>query len=309
LKIVFMGTPAFACASLESLYNSGHDIVGVYTQPDKPRNRGGNVSYSPIKTIALERGSKVFQPDSFNSPQVIDELRMLQCDLIVVVAYGQLLPAEALEIPPLGCINIHASLLPKYRGAAPIQWAVIKGERETGVTAMYMARELDTGDVISSKKTYIGEEETAGELHDRLSVIGAELLIETINSITEGTAARMPQNHLEATYAPQLDRSISPIDWGDSAYNIKCKVRGLSPWPGATAVFSGSIFKIHSVAIAEKASGGHITEVGYTPGDIISYGNHGIEVACSDGSVIIKELQAAGGRRMTAAEYLRGHAL
>ena len=298
-----MGTPVFAAASLERLYRDGHDIAGVFTQPDKPRNRGMKVSYSPIKEIALSRGTEVYQPVSLADGNTVKIIRELNCEIIVVVAYGRMLPRDVLDLPPMGCINIHASLLPKYRGAAPIQWAILNGERETGVTSMYIAEKLDTGDLIYSKKVLIGENETAGELSDRLSISGAELLSETIEAISLGKAVRTPQTHSEATYAPPLKKDMSPIDWTDTALNIKCKVRGLNPWPVATAEFGRLVFKVFSADISDRKSPGK------KPGEIISAGQQGLEVACSDAAILIKELQAPGGRRMAAADYLRGNSI
>ena len=295
-----MGTPDFACPSLKRLYSDGYDIAGVFTQPDKPRNRGMRLSFSPVKELALLHDTPVFQPLSLRNGEVADILRGLGCELIAVVAYGKLLPPEILRMPPSGCINIHGSLLPKYRGAAPIQHAVLNGEQETGVTSMYMAEELDAGDILLIDKTKIGENENAGELYGRLSILGAELLSGTIAAIVSGTAVRTPQKHEDATFAPPLKKDISPIDWTQSAYNIKCKVRGLNPWPAATAEWGGTIYKIFAADITDR----RIPDK--KPGDIVSTGQAGLEVCCADGTVLIKELQAPGGKRMPAADYLRG---
>ena len=301
MRIVFMGTPGFASVSLERLYKDGHDVVGVFTQPDKPRNRGMKVSFSPVKEVALAHGSKVYQPISIRDGMAANIIRELNCEIIFVVAYGKLLPVEILNLPLYGCINIHASLLPKYRGAAPIQWAILKGETETGVTSIYMAEELDAGDVIFSKRLSIGDDETAGELHERLSIAGAELLCETLDAVSKGKAIRVPQNHSEASFAPPLSKDISPIDWTDTALNIKCKIRGLNPWPVATAQLGGEIFKVFSADISNSSA------TNKKPGEIVTTGHHGIEIACADATVIIKELQASGGKRMKAGEYLKGH--
>lgn len=299
MRIAFMGTPDFAVLHLKSLYDDGHDIAGVFTQPDKPRNRGMKLGQCPVKGLAIERGTPVFQPDSLND-DVARLIGELQCELIAVVAYGKLLPAKILDIPPLGCINIHASLLPKLRGAAPIQWAVLNGEKETGVTSMYISEELDSGDIILAARTEIGEDETAGELYGRLKGIGADLLSRTITDISNGAAERVAQDSSLATYAPQLSKSISSIDWNKTAYEVKCKVRGLNPWPVATMVINGEILKVFSVDISGSGPG-------KPPGGITQTRSGGIEVACADGTVTIGELQAPGGKRMTAAEYLRGH--
>ena len=295
-----MGTPDFAAKHLERLYNDGTEIAGVFTKPDMPRDRGMKLSLSPVKELAVERGTPVHQPASLRDGSIENLIRGLECDLIVVVAYGRLLPARILSVPPLGCINIHASLLPKYRGAAPIQWAVLNGEKVTGVTSMYISEELDTGDKILAADTAIGEDETAGELYGRLKEIGAELLSETVKAISGGIAIRVPQDHREATYAPPLSKDLSPIDWSETAHKIKCKVRGLNPWPVATAVIGGETLKVFSVDICCKLSG-------RPPGEIVSAGGGGIEIACADGTVTIKQLQAPGRKRMMAAEYLKGH--
>jgi len=297
-----MGTPEFAVPSLERLYHDGHDVAAVFTQPDKKRNRGMNLSFSPVKQLALAHSTPVYQPESLKDGEALEILRELECELIAVVAYGKLLPREILELPRLGCVNIHGSLLPKYRGAAPIQWAVINGETETGVTAMMMAEGLDAGDMLLCKKTAIGENETSGDLHDRLSILGAELLSDTVTAISRGEAVRIPQDSNAATFAPPLGKSMSPIDWTDTALNIKNKIRGLNPWPVATAEFQGTTYKIFAADIVQR-------ETKDIPGTIISAGEAGLVVACADGIVTIKELQAPGGRRMAAADFLRGNSL
>ena len=302
MRIVFMGTPDFAKLPLEYLIKAGHDVAGVFTQPDRPKNRGMKLSFSPVKEVAMAHGIEVFQPDSLKDGFAAGKLRELGCELVVAVAYGKILPPDILAIPPLGCINIHGSLLPKYRGAAPIQWSVLNGEKETGVTAMYMDKELDAGDILFMEKTAIGDDETSGELYERLKVMGAELLCQTVSAISDGGVSRKPQDHADATFAPMLSKDMSPVDWSESAFNIKCKVRGLNPWPTATAVLGGKTCKLFSVDISdEKTSAG--------AGEIVSAGKLGIKVACADGSVIIKELQAPGGKRMNAADFLRGNPL
>ena len=300
MRIVFMGTPEFARPSLERLYQDGYDIVGVFTQPDRPRSRGMRVSYSPVKELALRHGSPVFQPESLRGGDALGVLVGLRCDLIVVVAYGRLLPPEFLGLPPLGCVNIHASLLPKYRGAAPIQWAILNGERETGVCSMFISEELDAGDLIGSISVPVFDDESSGELHNRLSVVGAELLGESVGAIKRGKVVRQPQDHSKATFAPPLNKEMSPIDWTETALKIKCKVRGLCPWPSATSVLFGINFKIFSVDVC-------VGESGKAPGEIVRVDSDGIVVACLDGVVIIRELQAPGGKRMSVADYLRGH--
>jgi len=294
-----MGTPEFASVSLEQLYGDGHDIAAVITQPDKPRNRGMKVSFNPVKELALAHGTPVYQPAGLRDGESAEILRGLECELIAVVAYGKLLPDVILELPPLGCINIHGSLLPKYRGAAPVQWAVLNGEAETGVTSMFMSAQLDAGDILLSEKTTIGVDETAGELYDRLSIMGAGILSETVEELKQGTAVRTAQNHSDATFAPPLKKDMSPIDWTQSAFCIKCKVRGLNPWPVATTEIGGTTYKIFAVDITDREYSGK-------PGDVVSTGQSGIEIGCADGTVLIKELQAPGGKRMAAADYLRG---
>jgi len=300
MRIIFMGTPEFAAESLKQLYSSGHDIAGVFTQADKPRNRGMKMSFSPVKELALAHGIPIYQPVTLKDGIAAGIIKDLQCELICVVAYGKLLPAEILKIPPLGCINIHGSILPKYRGASPVQHAILNGEKETGVTSMYLVEEMDAGDILFVKKTVINDDETSSALLTRLGVIGAQLLCETVDAMSRGEIKRLPQNHNEASYAPLLTKDMSPIDWTQSAYMIKCKVRGLQPWPAATMNLDGNIVKVFSVDITGQSHGKR-------PGSIVSAGLQGIEVACSDGSVTVKELQAPGGKRMSAADFLRGN--
>ena len=302
MRVVFMGTPSFAVTPLERLYSEGHDIACVVTQPDKPRGRGMKPGASPVKELAIERGTPVYQPESLRDNEVYEFLRAQRCELIVVVAYGKKLPRRILDLPPNGCINIHGSLLPKYRGAAPVQWAVLNGEKETGVTSMFMEEEIDAGDIILSEKISIGDNETAGRMYERLGVLGADILNRTIDEITQDSVIRKPQNSDDATFAPPISKDMSPIDWTKTGYAIKCKVRGLNPQPVATMDLNGAIIKVFTVDINSIISADK-------PGSIVSAGKDGIGVACADGTVIIKELQAPGGKRMTAGEYLRGHML
>lgn len=307
MRILFMGTPDFAENSLRHLIDGGYDVCGVFTQPDKPRGRGMKMEACPVKKLALENNIPVFQPVSLRTGEAMQIIESLKPDLIAVVAYGKILPKEMLDYPKFGCINIHGSILPKYRGAAPIQWAVINGEEITGVTAMYMSEGMDEGDIISVKETEIGKTETAGELFDRLSEIGGKLLCETINAIEFGAAGRTPQDSALATYAPPLKKDICPIRWDMTPKKIVDHVRGLCPWPVATAYFEGINFKIFKAE--EYLPSDDELLIGKKPGDIISADKNGIAVACFDGSVIIKELQAPGGKRMSAGDYLRGHPL
>jgi methionyl-tRNA formyltransferase len=301
MRIVFMGTPDFAAASLKKLIERGFNVVGVFTQPDKPRNRGMKISYSPVKEVALSAGLPVFQPATLRDGKAAEQLRALNVDLIVVVAYGRILPDDILAMPTKGCINLHASLLPKYRGAAPIQWAILNGDKITGVTTMYVSSELDSGDIIYTAETEIGEFETSGELFERLRDLGAELLCKTVADIENGTAPRTPQDNSRATYVTPLTKSMSPIDWNKSPREIVKWICGLDPWPVATAELGGRLFRIFGAQYTQNRTD-------KAPGEIVAADNRGIEVACGGGrTLLITELQAPGGKRMSAADYLRGH--
>lgn len=301
MRIVFMGTPAIAAACLDALVDSGQEIVCVYTKPDTPKNRGMKLAASEVKTAAQKAGIPVRQPVSLRDETETDALRALKPDLIAVVAYGKLLPREVLEIPPLGCVNIHASLLPALRGAAPIQRAVLEGLPETGVTAMYMAEELDAGDMIAVKKTPIGPLETSGELTGRLAVLAAELLVETVQDIAAGKAVRTPQDSSQVTYADMLTKAMAPVDWTKTAKEVVDHVRGLHPWPVASAELGGRKFKLHRVIPVEK-------QTDCAPGSLLALTKEGLEVACGEGGVVcVTELQAEGGKRMKAPDYFRGH--
>ena len=294
-----MGTPDFAAVTLEALIAAGHEICGVLTQPDKPRNRN-KVTYSPVKECALAHGIPVYQPLTAKDAETQALVESLHPELTVVVAYGQILPQKLLDVPKFGSVNVHASLLPKYRGAAPIQWAVLDGEAETGVSLMYMTRRLDAGDVIATARTAIGAEETAPELWDRLAKLGGELLVATIPHLQDGTASRTPQDESAFTYAPMLTKAMSPVDWNRSAAAIHNQIRGLQPWPCAVAEIDGRLCKLFRAEI-----GGETKAV---PGTILRADKQGIEVACGDGrSLRILELQGEGGKRMNAASYLNGH--
>lgn len=302
MRILFMGTPEFAVASLKRLVEGGHEICGVFTQPDKPKNRGHKLVFSPVKEYALTQGLAVYQPLKMRDGEALGVVKSLAPELIVVAAYGKILPEEILNVPKYGSINVHSSLLPKYRGAAPINWAILDGETETGVSIMYMAKELDAGDVILQKRTPIGEQENAQELTARLAKLGAEALAETVAALTDGTVARTPQDESRQSYASMLSKEMSPIDWTRSAHEISCQVRGLIPWPCAsTDVISGESMKLYAVTETGEATNAH-------PGVIVAAGKAGIDIACGDGNVLrVTELQAQGGKRMTAAAYLLGH--
>lgn len=301
MRIVFMGTPDFAAASLKKLIDEKYDIAAVFTQPDKPRDRGMKLSYSPVKELALENNIPVYQPTKLRDGTATELIKSLDPDILVVVAYGRILPDDMLEVPKYGAINVHASLLPKYRGAAPIQWAVLNGDKITGVTTMYLASEMDTGDIIYTSETEIGEFETSGELFDRLMVMGAELLDRTLRDIEAGTAPRTQQDHSKASYVKMLDKSLSPIEWAKTPREIIKQIYGLQPWPVATAELDGKVFKIYSAEYTQN-------KTVKAPGSVVSAGKKGIEIACLGGeTLLITELQAAGKKRMKASDYLLGH--
>ena len=301
MRIVFMGTPDFASASLKKLIDEKFDVVGVFTQPDKPKGRGMELSASPVKELALENGLPVFQPVKMRDGTALAQIKALKPDILVVVAYGRILPDDILAVPKYGAINVHGSLLPKYRGAAPIQWAVLNGDKITGVTTMYLASEMDTGDIIYTAETEIGEYETSGELFDRLKDMGAELLVKTLRDIDAGTAPRAPQDHSKASYVTMLDKSICPIDWNKTPREVLKHIYGLQPWPVATMELEGKTVRV----FAAKYTDGKTEKV---PGAVVSTDKGGLEIACADGeTLLITELQAPGKKRMGAEDYLRGH--
>lgn len=301
MRIVFMGTPDFAEICLRSLFEDGHEIAAVYSKPDMPKNRGMKMQMTPVKEYALEKGIEVVQPVTLKDEQVQAQLRAFKPELIVVVAYGKLLPKAVLDIPEYGCVNVHASILPKYRGSAPIQWSVINGDKITGVTTMMMAEGMDTGDIIETLETEIGENETSEQLWNRMAVLGAELISKTVRDFESGNITLTPQDDSLATHAPMLTKELSPIDWNKSAKQIHDQVRGLIPWPVASAEFGGKRFRIFETAVSNK------TTV-HPAGSVIAAGKEGIEVACGNGQVIVvRTIQADGGKRMAAADYLRGH--
>ena len=300
MRVVFMGTPDIAATCLTKILDDGFEVVGVYTQPDRPKGRGMKMVYSPVKEVAIAKGIPVFQPENFREDAVVEELAALQPDVCAVVAYGRILPQRVLDIPGKGCINIHASVLPQYRGSAPYQWAVLDGLKETGVSAQYMALKMDAGDIIGVAKTPIGENETAGELLDRLAVLGADLLSETLKKVECGEALAMPQDESQVTFAPMLDKAMCPIDWNKTAQQVHDQVRGLNPWPTATATIGGTFFKIHSTVIVDGKG---------QPGEILGLTKTGLQIACGQGAVEVRVLQAEGGKRMAAPDYFRGHPL
>ena len=299
MRIVFMGTPDFAVPSLQALIDAGHDVCAVYTQPDKPQGRKQILTAPPVKTLALEHDIPVFQPNTLKNEDEQARLRELAPEVIIVVAYGKLLPKAVLDIPPHGCINVHGSLLPRWRGAAPIQWAVIAGDEMAGVTTMQMAEGLDTGDMLLTYETKVGEKETAGELFDRLAQSGAELLTETLVKLNDITPR--PQDDAQSCYAHMLDKQMAVIDWSKSAHEIDCLIRGLNPWPIALTTLSGERLKVFA---AEKAAGNG------EPGAVLEADpKKGLTVACGEGALKLTEIQLVGGKRMKATDFLRGHAI
>jgi len=297
LRTVFMGTPDFALQTLQGLIDAGCKMVGVYTQPDRPKGRGKQLAAPPVKELAQKHDIPVYQPLKLRQPEAVAELEALAPDLIVVVAYGQILPKSVLEIPAHGCINVHASLLPKYRGAAPINKAIIDGETETGITTMYMDVGLDTGDMLVKKTLSIGPEETAGELHDRLASLGRETMEETLRQLCAGTLQREVQDDEQSTYASMMKKEDGRIDWNLSAQEIHNHVRGLDPWPGAYTTINGELLKLAETS-PEAAEG--------LPGSVIAADKNGVCVACGSGSLRIQQLQLAGRKRLAAADFLRG---
>ena len=308
LRILFMGTPDFARESLEAVYNADYEILGVVTNPDKPKGRGMKMVASPVKEFALEKGLTVYQPEKVRkNEEFIEKIKSLNPDVICVVAYGKILPKEILEIPKYGCINVHGSLLPKYRGAAPIQWAVLNGDKETGVTTMYMDVGMDTGDMILKEKVEIGEDETTGELWDRLSKIGGKLLVETLKQIEDGTAPREKQGE-EFTMAPMLNKEMSKINWGEqTAQNIKNLVRGLNPIMGAYTFLDEKKIKFWKVDIAKQdeiiADNIEILRNGTV---ILSNPKEGLFIKTKDGILKVLEIQGENAKRMSIGEFLRG---
>ncbi len=301
MRVVFMGTPDFAVPTLERIIQDGHEVIAVVTQPDKTRDRGLKLQYSPVKECALKHNIQVMQPDRIKKDiEFIEEYKELKPDVTVVVAFGQILPKDILESPKYGAINVHGSLLPNYRGAAPIQWAVINGDKVTGITTMHMDEGLDTGDMILKKEIEIGEEETAGELYDRMAMLGAEALSETLKLIEKGEAKREKQPE-EYTYAPMLTKETGKIDWNKKTEEISSLVRGVNPWPGAYTELNGKKFKISRVA---KANGNGI------PGSIISASSkEGLIIATTDGAIELIEIQPENKKKMLAKDYLRGNTI
>lgn len=302
MKIVFMGTPLFAISSLEMLIEK-HQVVAVVTQPDRPKGRGKKMVFPVVKEKALEHNIPVFQPESAKSPEFISELKKFGADIFIVAAYGQILTEEVLNIPKYGSVNVHGSLLPKYRGAGPIQWSVINGDRVTGVTIMHMAKGLDSGDMISKAEMEISDEDTYGTLSQRMAEVGAKLLEKTLVEIENGTAKREPQNHVESTYAPMLTRETGHIDWSKTSTEISCLVRGLDPQPGAYTIYNDEVLKVWKVEVLDK------TYTDNAFGEIVETNKKGFVVKTADTSVLVAVVQAKGGKVMNTDAYMRGHSV
>lgn len=299
MRVVFMGTPDFSVPTLECIIEAGHEVVGVVTQPDKAKGRGKKVVYTPVKEKALEHGLTVYQPRRAREPEFIEQMRALNPDVMVVVAFGQILPKELLDIPKYGCVNVHASLLPKYRGAAPIQWAVIRGEKVSGVTTMQMDVGLDTGDMLLKTEVPLAEDETGGSLHDKLSVLGGDLLIETLKGLEAGTIVPEKQDDSQSgEYARMLDKSLGKIDFSMRAEEIERLIRGLNPWPSAYTSYDNKTMKLWK---ARVVPGGEAV-----PGQVLAVDKKGFTVQTGDGALQILELQMEGKKRMDAGAFLRG---
>jgi methionyl-tRNA formyltransferase len=302
IRTVFMGTPEFALQTLQGLIDAGVDLVGVYTQPDRPKGRGKQLAAPPVKRLARQYGIPVYQPVRLRAPDAVAELEALAPELIVVVAYGQILPQSVLDIPRYGCINVHASLLPKYRGAAPINKVIMDGESETGITTMLMDAGLDTGDMLVKRSLAIGENETAGELHDRLALLGRETMAETLRQLCAGALTPEQQDEALTCYAPMLKKEDGRLDWSRSATDLHNQVRGLDPWPGAYTTLNGELLKVAATRIGSGTGSAE-------PGTVVTASAEGVSVACGEGLLVIGELQLAGRKRLSAADFLRGQPL
>ncbi len=302
MRIVFMGTPDFSVPALEALVKGGHEVIAAVTQPDKPKGRGKAVQMTPVKEKALELGIPVYQPSRVRDPEFVEFFRSLNPDAVVVVAFGQILPKAILDIPRYGCINIHASLLPKYRGAAPIQWAVIDGEKETGITTMYMNEGLDTGDMLERTVIPLDEKETGGSLHDKLSAAGGRLILSTLKGLEEGTLKGIPQGDGETCYAKMLKKSLGDIDWSMDAEAIERLIRGLNPWPSAYTCLNGKTLKIWEADVQNR-------DYGVAPGTIAEAGKDELVVQTGKGSLILRSVQLEGKKRMDIPAFLRGYSV
>lgn len=302
MKILFMGTPDFAATILQKIIGAGHEVIGVVTQPDKQKGRGKALSVPPVKELALEHNLTIYQPRKVREPEFVQIIKELSPEAIVVAAFGQLLPKDILDIPPFGCINVHASLLPKYRGAAPIQYAIINGEEKTGITIMHMDVELDKGDMILQSEIPIAPDETGGSLFEKLTGLGADLLIEALKKLEDGTANRIPQNHSEATFVRVLDKTMGCIDFSQPAQQIERLIRGLNPWPSAYTSLGDKTLKLWRAQVAPAKENAK-------PGEIIEIKKDAIVVMTGKDALVINELQLEGKKRMTADAFLRGYPL
>ncbi|MGL5714927.1 MAG: methionyl-tRNA formyltransferase [Paraclostridium sp.] len=302
MKILFMGTPEIAVPCLQKIIDEGHEVLGVVTQPDKPKGRGKKIAMPPVKELAVKYDIPVYQPVKAREESFVKILEEINPELIVVVAFGQILPQAILNIPKYGCVNVHVSLLPKYRGAAPINWVIINGEEKTGVTTMYMDAGLDTGDMILKREVPLTDEITAGELHDKMMFIGADVLKETIELIAKGEAPREKQNNDETCYAPMMDKALGNIDWSKPAKDIHNLIRGINPWPSAYTTYEGQTMKVWKTIVLDRTS----TE---TPGTILSVSKEGIEVSTKDNVLLVKEIQMSGKKRMIVSEYIKGNSI
>lgn len=304
MKIVFMGTPEFAAASLEALIRAGHEITAVVTQPDKPKGRGRQMQFPPVKECAVRHGIRVLQPVKIKTPEAVEELRQIEADLFVVAAFGQILSSEILHMPRFGCVNIHASLLPKYRGAAPIQWAILNGETQTGVTIMQMDEGLDTGDMLTKVTVPITDQDTGDSLHDKLMEAGAKLIVDTLPLIEEGKVTPEKQNDAESCYASRLSKELGRIDWSKSAGELARLVRGLNSWPGSYTTFRGKNLKIWEAEADEAASAGQDETA---PGTVVEVTKEVIRVQTGEGLLVVKSVQPEGKKRMQVKDYLLGY--
>lgn len=302
MRVIFMGTPDFAVPSLEALLTK-HEVVLVVTQPDKPKGRGKKMVPTPVKTCALEHGIPVLQPEKVKEPEFVEQLRSYEPDLIAVTAFGQILSEPILEMPKYGCINVHGSLLPKYRGAAPMQWSIIDGEKVTGITTMYMAKGLDSGDMLLKAEVEITDEDTFATIHDKMAVTGANLLLDTLDQLEAGTLERIPQDHDAATYAPMITKETGHIDWSKNRQDIINLIRGLNPVPAAYTIYEEEVLKIFGAAFSDVQADSAAN------GEIVAVVKKGFVVKCGDGCLLITEVQARGGKRMMTDAYLRGHAM
>ena len=302
MKVIFMGTPDIAVGTLHALADAGHEVLLAVTQPDKPKGRGGKMQYTPVKEAALSRNIPVYQPKRIREPECIEVLKKYEADVVVVIAFGQILPKEILEMTPYGCVNVHASLLPKYRGAAPIQWAVINGEKVSGVTTMQMDEGLDTGDILLEKEIVLDEKETGGSLHDKIAEEGARLCVKTLEALEKGEVTPKKQGESPTEYARMLDKSLGNIDWTTSAETIERLIRGLNPWPGTYTDWDGKVMKIWKADVCKDGENGAAA-----PGTVVCVEKDGFFVQTGQGLLKVTELQIPGKKRMDAGAFLRGY--